>query len=77
MSDVIDVLYRMRDMAGLQADELRASIAEAQQVLDKLEAFTNDAEDIGQLAAASDIAPGWNANVPERAGLTRKDAADV
>lgn len=77
MSDVIDVLYRLRNMAGMEADKLRASIAEAQQVLDKLEAFANDAEDIGQLAAASDIAPGWNALVPERAGLARKEPSDV
>ena len=73
MSDVIEVLYRLRNMAGIEADKLRGSITEAQKVLDKLDAFANDAEDIGQLAAASDIAPGWSALVPGRAGLTRSN----
>lgn len=72
MSDVIEVLYRLRNMAGMEADKLRGQIAEAQQVLDKLDAFTNDAEDIGQLAAASDIGAGYHALIPERSGLTRK-----
>ena len=74
MSDVIDVIYRLRNMAGIAADKLRAEISEAQQVLDKLDAFAHDAEDIGQLAAASDIAPRWSALIPERAGLTRPNS---
>ena len=71
MSDVIEVIYRLRNMAGIAADKLRGEIAEAQHVLDKLDTFAKDAEDIGELAAASDIAPGWSALIPERAGLTR------
>jgi hypothetical protein len=34
MSDITDVLYRLRDMAGLAADDLRSAIGEAQAVLD-------------------------------------------
>lgn len=71
MSDVIEVIYRLRNMAGLEADKLRAQIAEAQQALDKLDTFANDAEDIAQLAAASDIAPNYQALIPDRAGLTK------
>jgi hypothetical protein len=72
MSDVIEVLYRLRNMAGIAADKLRAEIAEAQQVLDKLDTFAQDAEDIAQLSAASDIAPGWSALIPERSGLAHE-----
>lgn len=72
-TDVIDVLYRLRDMAGLAAEKLRSEIAEAQTVLDKLDAFANDAEDGGQLIAASDIGSRYSALVPSRSGLIRKD----
>ncbi|WMI32999.1 hypothetical protein SEA_PEGGYLEG03_58 [Arthrobacter phage PeggyLeg03] len=72
MSDIIDVLYRLRDMAGVAADDLREAIKEAQAVLDKLDCFANDAEDGGQLIAASDIAGDACANVPARSGLQRK-----
>lgn len=72
MSDIIDVMYRLRDMAGLAADDLRAAIGEAQEVLDKLDQFANDAEDGAQLMAASDLSPNSSALIPERSGLTRK-----
>jgi hypothetical protein len=72
MSDITDVLYRLRDMAGLAADDLRSAIGEAQAVLDKLDQFANDAEDSAQLIAASDIEPHASALIPERSGLTRK-----
>lgn len=73
MSDVIDVLYRLRGMAGLAADDLRSAIGEAQAVLDKLDRFADDAEDGAQLMAASDLAPNSSALIPERSGLTRKE----
>jgi hypothetical protein len=60
-------------MAGIAAGKLRAEITEAQAVLDKLEQFATDAEDIAQLAAASDICPRSIANIPERSGLERKE----
>lgn len=67
--DVIDVLYRLRNMASIEADRLRAYIAEAQAVLDKLDVFADDAQDVAQLSAASDLFPSYSALVPERAGL--------
>lgn len=70
MTDVIDVLYRLRNLAGSQADELRAQIIQAQTLLDKLDAFSRDAEDTAQLAAASAIFPAHQALPPTRAGLT-------
>ena len=73
MTDVTDVLYRLRDMAGAAADDLRSAIGEARAVLDKLDRFANDAEDSAQLIAASDIEPHASARIPERSGLTRKD----
>lgn len=72
MSDIIDVMYRLRNMTGIAADELRAAIKEAQAVLDKLERFADDAEDGAELLAASDLHPRHHALVPERAGLQRK-----
>lgn len=69
MADVLDVMYRLRDMAGIAADELRTAISEAQAVLDKLDKFSHDAEDTAQLAAASDIFPDSVASIPKRAGL--------
>jgi len=73
MSDVIDVMYRLRNMAGAAADDLRTAIAEAQAVLDKLDRFADDAEDGAQLMAASDLAPNSHALIPERSGLARKE----
>lgn len=73
MNDITDVLYRLRDMAGLAADDLRSAISEAQTVLDKLDQFANDAEDSAQLVAASDLYPNSSALIPERSGLIRKD----
>lgn len=75
MADVIDVLHRLTFMAHEPAQKLRAAIAEAQAVLDKLDAFAQDAEDGYCLIAASDIMPTHNALIPGRSGLTRKDLA--
>lgn len=72
MSDIIDVMYRLRDMAGIAADELREAIKDAQAVLDKLDFFASDAEDGAQLMAASDLHPNSHANIPERSGLQKK-----
>ncbi|AYN57464.1 hypothetical protein HOU47_gp58 [Arthrobacter phage Constance] len=72
MSDIIDVMYRLRDMAGVAADELREAIKEAQAVLDKLDCFANDAEEGAELIGASDLHPNCNANIPARSGLQRK-----
>jgi hypothetical protein len=65
----VDVLYRLRDMAGEAADMLRAQIVDAQKVLARLDAFADDAEDTAQLAAASDLFPNSYALIPERSGL--------
>lgn len=73
MSDLLDVLYRLRNMAGVAAGELRTEVAKAQAVLDRLEAFAHDAEDTAQLAAASDMFPSSCALIPERSGLARKE----
>lgn len=75
MSDITDVLYRLRDMAGVAADDLRAAITEAQQVLDKLDSFADDAQDGAQLIAASDLIPTAEALIPLRAGLARINKA--
>jgi hypothetical protein len=72
-NDVIEVLYRLRDMAGKSAGDLRSAIGEAQKVLDRLDAFSHDAEDVGQLAASSDIAPEYEACIPKRSGLSRTE----
>jgi len=74
MSDVIDFVYRLRNMASISADDLRGAIKEAQAVLDRLDKFADDAEDGAQLIAASDLAPTWTAIAPERAGMIRKVA---
>ena len=73
MTDVVDVLHRLAGMTHEPAQKLRAAIAEAQAVLDKLDAFTDDAQDAGQLVAASDIMPRYSALVPARSGLARKE----
>ena len=72
MADVLDILNRLGSMAHEPAQKLRAAIAEAQAVLDKLDAFVDDAEDAEMLVAASDIMPTASAKIPDRAGLTRK-----
>jgi hypothetical protein len=72
MADIIDVLHRLTFMAHEPAQKLRSAIAEAQTVLDKLDAFAQDAEDGYCLIAASDIMPTHNALIPERSGLTRE-----
>lgn len=73
MADIVDVLHRLTFMAHEPAQKLRAAIEEAQAVLDKLDAFANDAEDGYCLIAASDIMPTHNSLIPERSGLTRKE----
>ena len=73
MADIIDVLHRMTHMAGAAADTLREAIADAQVVLDKLDSFAADAEDSGQLIAASGIGKGYSAFIPERARLVSPD----
>ena len=73
MSDVIEVLYRLRDMAGMAADDLRKAIGDAREVLDKLDKFADDAQDGAQIIAASDLAPNAHAILPARSGLIRKD----
>ncbi|MBC7955292.1 MAG: hypothetical protein H7Y33_05405 [Cytophagales bacterium] len=71
MSDVLDMIYRLRDMAGKEAARLSLEVAKAQAVLDRLEAFANDAEATAELAAASDMFPNASANIPARSGLVR------
>lgn len=72
MADVIDVLYRLRNMAADAAEPLRAAIAEAQAVLDKLEEFADDAEHAAQLTASSAMFPSHFADPPEHSGLVRE-----
>jgi hypothetical protein len=71
MSDLIEVLYRLRDMAGMAADKLRVEVQAGQAVLDKLDKFADECEEGAELLAASDLHPGMHANIPERSGLTR------
>lgn len=71
MTDITDVLYRLRNMAGIAADDLRSAIGEAQAVLDKLDRFAEDAQDGAELIAASDLEPNTFASIPARSGLTR------
>jgi hypothetical protein len=74
MADVLDVIYRLGSMAGKAADELRVQISDAQKILDELDAFANNADDVSNLAAASDLFPTYSALIPERSGLTRRSA---
>ena len=74
MADIVDVLHRLTFMAHEPAQKLRAAIEEAQAVLDKLDAFAQDAEDGYCLIASSDLMPTHNALIPERSGLTRKES---
>ena len=69
MADVVDILHRLAGMSHEPAQKLREAITEAQAVLDKLDAFTDDAQDAGQLVAASDIMPRYSALIPARSGL--------
>lgn len=71
MTDITDVLYRLRNMAGIAADDLRAAVLEAQAVLDKLDRFADAAQDGAELIAASDLEPNSHASIPERSGLVR------
>lgn len=68
MADVLDVLHRMTYLAGDAADVLRTQIAEAQKVVDKLDAFASDAENTAQLAASSDLFPNYSALAPDGTG---------
>jgi hypothetical protein len=56
-ADIVEVLYRFQIMSWGAAEKLRAAIGEAQAVLDKLDEFGNDAEDLGQVAAR---VKGWS-----------------
>ena len=71
MSDVLDVFYRLRDMAAAASDKLAAATAEAKVTLDRLEAFADDAERSAELLAASDLFPNASANIPPESGLVR------
>ncbi|WP_024817081.1 hypothetical protein [Arthrobacter sp. 31Y] len=77
MSDVIEMLYRLRDMAGRAADKLRVEVEAGQEVLARLDQFSKECEDGAQLLASSDLHPGWNANVPDASGLIRSKPKPV
>jgi len=72
MSDIVDVMYRLRNMAGQAAEALQQQIKQAQAVLDKLEEFADGAEDAAELVAASDLFPSHSALIPAHSGLIRK-----
>ncbi len=69
MPDIIDAIYGLRDVAGAALEPLRSAIAEAQQVLDKLEAFADDAENAAELVASSDRHASHHASTPADSGL--------
>lgn len=69
MSDMIDVIYRLRNMAADTAAELRPHVRAAQAVLDRLDDFADEAEKIAELAAASRLYPTHSANIPAESGL--------
>jgi hypothetical protein len=71
MSDVIEMLYRLRNMAGIAADKLRVQVEEGQAVLERLDTFAKECEEGAELLAASDLHPGMHANVPKGSGLIR------
>lgn len=72
MADIVDVLYRLRNMAADPIAELRAAIADAQAVLDKLDAFADDAEHAAELTASSDRFPTYMPRTPPSdSGLIR------
>lgn len=76
MSDVIDVLYRLRDMAGKERERLQAAVDSAQAVIDKLDKFALDAEESCELLAVSDLNPLWHSSIPDRSGLMFIDGRD-
>ena len=67
-----DYLYTLRNEVARMIEELTL-VATAAQLLEKLEKIADDCEDAAQLVAASDIEPSSSADVPERAGLVRRD----
>lgn len=71
MADIIDTLYRLRNMAGIEAARLRAAIDDAEAVWAKLAAFANDAEYAAELTASSDRFPTHFASVPKDSGFER------
>lgn len=71
MSDAISYVYALRDMAGHAADKLRAEIATAQEVLDRLDKLAEDAEHGAELMASSDQFPNHRNTPPESSGLIR------
>lgn len=68
-----DYLYTLRNEVARMIEELTLVATAAQELLEKLEKIADDCEDAAQLVAASDIEPHSSANVPERAGLMRRD----
>ena len=68
-----DYLYTLRNEVARMTEELALMVTAAQELLEKLEKIADDCEDAAQLVAASDIEPGSSADVPERAGLVRRD----
>ena len=72
MADIIDVIYRLRNMAAEPIETLRAAIAEAQAVLDKLDSFASDAEHAAEVASSSDRFPTYFPRTPPTtSGLIR------
>lgn len=53
----LDMLYRMRDLAGVEADKLKDSIATAQKLFDELDKFANDMEKSAELLWEAQQAP--------------------
>lgn len=68
-----DYLYTLRNEVARMTEELALMVTAAQELLEKLEKIADDCEDAAQLVAASDIEPRSRADVPERAGLVRRD----
>lgn len=69
----LEVLYRLRDMAGRAADPLREAIRDANIVLEALDKFADDSEHVAQLGASSTRFPTWRADPPADAGLVPAD----
>lgn len=72
--DPTDFLFVLRDTAGKAAEALAAAIKDAQAVYDKLDRIADQAQDVAQLASASDLFPTHHANIPDGAGLVRAEA---
>lgn len=68
-----DYLYTLRNEVARMTEELALMVTAAQELLETLEKIADDCEDAAQLVAASDIEPSTSADVPERAGLVRRD----